>query len=187
VEKTIRDIVALRIAIARHGEMDRAKWWNTNSLLGKVGELALSRGFPKTHVMARSRVAFAVASARSDEVFDPPGSFTLWRLPVELEDRIEDAWSEWLENPDEWASFLNQLEHGSSKNVQATLAALEIVSPESVEKASRLRREDDLKSVPIRNVGGSAQQAVELLALAHSLSEPGKLALPFIRQEDFPA
>jgi len=187
VELNVKNIVALRMAIARHGEMDRTKWWNTKGLLGPLGELALSRGFPKTHVFARSRAAFAVASSRSDEVFNPPDSFTLWRLPVEIEDRVDDAWSKWLESPADWTSFLERLDRTTSMKVPAMLVELDIVSSTSVEKASRLRRDDDLKSVPIRSRGESVQQSVEILALAHSFSEAGKLAVPFIREEDFPA
>ncbi len=46
-----------------------------------------------------ARAAFAVASSRSEEVFNPPDSYTLWRLPVEIEDQLEDAWAGWLESP----------------------------------------------------------------------------------------
>ena len=104
----VRKITALRMTVARQGEMDRSKWWNTQGLLSRVGELALSRGFPRSHVFARSRAVFAVASSRSEEVFNPPESYTLWRLPVEIEDQLEDAWAGWLENPDEWQELLEQ-------------------------------------------------------------------------------
>lgn len=106
----VTNIAKLRIVIARFGEMDRQKWWNTKGMLGDLGELAISRGFPKTHVFACCRAAFAVAAARTEEVFDPPESFTLWRLPVEIEDRIEDAWATWLENPEPWKAFLENVE-----------------------------------------------------------------------------
>ena len=52
-------------------------------------------------MFARAQAAFAVASARSKEVFDPPDSYTLWRLPVEIEDQVKDAWTGWLEQADE--------------------------------------------------------------------------------------
>jgi hypothetical protein len=47
----------LRLTVARFGEMDSARWWNTQGILGKYGSLALSRGFPKTHCFAQARVA----------------------------------------------------------------------------------------------------------------------------------
>lgn len=179
-------IVKLRIVIARCGEMDRFKWWNTKGMLSSIGEMAISRGFPKTHVFARCRAVFAVAAARSDEVFNPPDSFTLWRLPVEIEDRIEDAWANWLENPDPWKAFLGEVDEASSKSTQAVLTGLGLVSPEVAEKASKLRRADDMRSVPIKVGMESISEAIVLLAAAHNSSEPGKLAVPFIREEEFP-
>ena len=174
------------MAVARQGEMDRSKWWNTKGLLSRVGELALSRGFPKSHVFARSRAAFAVASSRSDEVFNPPDSYTLWRLPVEIEDQLEDAWAGWLESPDEWKDLLERIDAAGGSDFASVLISLELVSEQSATRAKGLRRADDLKSVPIKLNGETVIQAIELLAAAHNCSEPGKLAVPFIRQEDFP-
>ena len=36
----------LRLVVARHGEMDAARWWNTQGMLGRRGALVLKRGFP---------------------------------------------------------------------------------------------------------------------------------------------
>ena len=181
-----KKVAALRMAVARQGEMDRSKWWNTKGLLSRVGELALSRGFPKSHVFARSRAAFAVASSRSEEVFNPPDSYTLWRLPVEIEDQLEDAWAGWLESPDEWKDLLERIDAAGGNDLASMLTSLELVSEQSANRAKGLRRADDLKSVPIKLNGEAVIQAIELLAAAHNCSEPGKLAVPFIRQEDFP-
>ena len=181
-----RKIVALRIVVARQGEMDRSKWWNTQGLLSSVGELAISRGFPKTHVFARARAAFAVAASRSEEVFNPPDSYTLWRLPVEIEDQIEDAWSGWLESPEEWQNLLRKINEAASSELKSILASLELLSDETTSLAKGLRRADDLKSVPLRIEGQTVIEAIELLAIAHASSEPGKLAVPFIREADFP-
>ncbi len=182
-----KKITTLRMTVARQGEMDRSKWWNTKGLLSRVGELAISRGFPKSHVFARARAAFAVASARSEEVFNPPESYTLWRLPVEIEDQIEDAWSGWLESPEEWKELLEKIDAAASNELAPVLADLELVSGNTVKRAKGLRRADDLKSVPLKLDGETPVEAIELLAIAHASSEPGKLAVPFIRQEDFPA
>jgi hypothetical protein len=166
--------------------MDRERWWNTKGLVSGVGELAISRGFPKTHVFARCRAAFTVAAARTQEVFDPPGSFTLWRLPVEVEDRIEDAWATWLESPEAWTAFLNDVDRSSGEKLLSILHHLGLVSEKSVNKVGKLRRGDDFRSVPLKLNGESVHEAIEVLAAAHSLSEVGKLAVPFIREEDFP-
>ena len=166
--------------------MDRSKWWNTKGILSRVGELAISRGFPKSHVFARARAAFAVASSRSEEVFNPPDSYTLWRLPVEIEDQLEDAWAGWLESPDEWKDLLERIDAVGSNDLVSVLATLELVSEQTVSRAKGLRRADDLKSVPLKMDSETVIEAIELLAVAHGSSEPGKLAVPFIREDDFP-
>ena len=165
-----KKIIALRMAVARQGEMDRSKWWNTKGLLSRVGELAVSRGFPKSHVFARCRAAFAVASSRSEEVFNPPDSYTLWRLPVEIEDQLEDAWAGWLESPDEWKDLLERIDSAGSNDLVSVLTSLELASEQSADRAKGLRRADDLKSVPIKLNGETVIQAIELLAAAHNCS-----------------
>ena len=79
----------LRPAVARHGEMDAAGWWNTKGILGRHGALALKRVFPSTQHFAQARISFAVARSRCREIFDPPGCMTLWHLPAEVEDQFD--------------------------------------------------------------------------------------------------
>src|SRR5260370_20425355 len=70
-------VLELRLLVARFGEMDVAKWWNTRGQLGPLGAAALRRGFPRTHRFAQARSVFAVAAAhRCGEVFEPPGCVT---------------------------------------------------------------------------------------------------------------
>src|ERR1019366_2541421 len=66
----------LRLVVARFGEMDLAKWWNTKGQLGKLGAASLRRGFPRTHYFAQASSVFAVAAHRCAEVFEPPNSVT---------------------------------------------------------------------------------------------------------------
>jgi len=63
-------LLELRLVVARFGEMDLAKWWNTKGQLGRLGALALRRGFPRTHRFAQARAVFTVAAFRCAEVFD---------------------------------------------------------------------------------------------------------------------
>ncbi|RUW82537.1 BrxE family protein, partial [Mesorhizobium sp. M8A.F.Ca.ET.023.01.1.1] len=65
-----------RLVIARFGEMDLARWWNTRGQLGKLGAATLRRGFPRTHRFAQARAVFAVAAQRCSEIFSPPGCVT---------------------------------------------------------------------------------------------------------------
>ena len=102
-------LLRLRLAVARFGEMDSLRWWNTRGLLGQIGEKALSRGFPKTHYFAQAKVVFTVAAERCREVFDLPHSVTLWNLPAEIEDRFESNWPVWIEHAADWSPFFAEL------------------------------------------------------------------------------
>ena len=90
-------LMKLRLVVARYGEMDLAGWWNTKSMLGKLGGMALKRGFPHTHLFAQARVVFAVARQRCKELFDPPQCMTLWQLPPAVEEQFEEAWHDFLD------------------------------------------------------------------------------------------
>jgi hypothetical protein len=93
-------LLRLRLVVARVGEMDLARWWNTQGLLGPRGKVVLARGFPHTHYFAQAHVVFAVARARCHELFDPFGCMTLWGLPAEIEDEFEERWQGWLDEGD---------------------------------------------------------------------------------------
>ena len=73
-------LLKVRTVVARIGEMDLARWWNSTGQLGPQGSSVLRRGFPRTHRFAQARSVFMVAAARCTQIFDPPGSVTLWRL-----------------------------------------------------------------------------------------------------------
>ncbi|HSN97576.1 MAG TPA: BrxE family protein, partial [Candidatus Nanopelagicales bacterium] len=93
--------------MARFGEMDIARWWNTKGQLGRSGALALRRGFPRTHHFAQARSVFAVAAHRCSELFDPPGCVTLWRLPESIEEELDARWEHWLDDAAAWAPFFH--------------------------------------------------------------------------------
>jgi hypothetical protein len=173
----------LRVVVARFGEMDRSKWWNTKGMLAGLGEMAISRGFPRTHLFARARAVFAVAAHRCDEVFDPPGAITLWKLPAEIEDQIDDAWAHWVEDPEPWKAFLQQVNEQMHEDLLETLQSLELVSSEVVEQVKKLRRADDLRSVPLPKSSELTATTIALLAAAFSRGEPGKLAVPYMQLE----
>jgi len=184
IKGDVRHLMKLRLVVARLGEMDQSRWWNTKGMLANVGALALSRGFSKSHVFARARAVFAVAASRSAEVFDPPDSMTLWCLPVDIEDQLDDAWATWLEDPDPWVLFLHSIEEKLNGNLLGALKDLDLITDNVIDRANRLRRADDLRSVPIKLNGETLSEAISLLASAHCCSEPGKLAVPFVRREE---
>jgi len=96
-------LLKLRLIVARYGEMDVARWWNTRGQLGPLGAKALQRGFPRTHYFAQARSVFAVAAHRCSEIFDRPGMATLWRLPEVLEEEFDARWEHWLDHAEEWS------------------------------------------------------------------------------------
>src|SRR5260370_39819355 len=103
-------LLKLRLVVARFGEMDIARWWNTNGQVGRLGASALRRGFPRTHRFAQARSVFAVAAERCAELFDPPGCVTLWRLPEAIEEEFDSRWETWLDAASEWEPFFVKLE-----------------------------------------------------------------------------
>lgn len=177
----VSTITKLRLVVARFGEMDRAKWWNTKGMLANLGELAVSRGFMKTHLFARARAVFAVAAHRCDEVFNVPDAYTLWKLPAEVEDQVEDAWSQWLENPDSWTKFLQTVNVQTGDDLLEILASLDLLPDQVAEQTKKLRRADDSRSVPLPKSTELDETSVALLAAAFSRGESEKLAVPFVQ------
>ena len=102
-------LLRLRLVVARHGEMDAARWWNSRGMLGRHGALVLARGFPRTHYFTQARVVFAIARSRCNELFRPPGCMTLWHLPAALEDQFDEHWQHWLDEADTWTPFFQEL------------------------------------------------------------------------------
>src|ERR1700680_1077072 len=103
-------LLKLRLVVARFGEMDLAQWWNTKGQLGPTGAIVLRRGFPRTFRFAAARSVFAVAAQRCQQVFNPPGCVTLWKLPAEVEDQFDARWEHWIDHRDEWEPFFGRVE-----------------------------------------------------------------------------
>jgi hypothetical protein len=55
-------LMRLRTVVARLGEMDLARWWNSNGQLGPQGASVLRRGLPRTHYFAQARSVCMVAA-----------------------------------------------------------------------------------------------------------------------------
>ena len=177
-------LLKLRLVVARVGEMDLAKWWNTKGQLGRLGAAALRRGFPRTHHFAQARSVFAVAAHRCAEVFEPPNCVTLWRLPETVEEEFDARWEHWLDNASEWTPFFQRLEALQATDLAATLRAFEVVGEADVDGLSRLRRSAEGRAVPLPRVFSGTDGDVALLALGFSRGEPGALAVPYARKAE---
>jgi hypothetical protein len=182
-------LLKFRLVVARFGEMDAARWWNTGdttrrtALLGRAGSLLMSRGFPRTHRFAQARLVFEVARARCAEVFDPPGCVTLWSLPAPIEDQFDARWARWLESRDSWTPFFAAIESPHHDLIEA-LRGLGLLTSEDVDGASKLRRSAEGRAVPIPGVHAVTDTLIAALATGFACSEPGKLAVPYARLKD---
>jgi hypothetical protein len=158
--------------------MDLARWWNTNGQLGPLGSTVVRRGFRRTHYFAQARSVFAVAAHRCREVYDLPGTVTLWNLPAEMEDEIELRWEEWLDDAATWAGFFQHLA-SCSANLETELLRAELVTGEDIERIRKLRRGAEQRAVPVPGEFSSSTADVTTLALAFARGEIGNLAVPY--------
>ncbi|MCY1033296.1 BrxE family protein [Corallococcus sp. BB11-1] len=177
-------LLKLRLLVARFGEMDLAKWWNSKGQLGRLGAAALRRGFPRTYRFAQARSVFAVAAHRCAEVFDPPGCVTLWRLPEATEEEFDARWEYWLDNAADWAAFFEKLESIQGNDLTAILRAFEVVSDRDVDAYARLRRSAEGRAVPLPGLFSGIDDDVALLALGFARGEPSAPAVPYARRAE---
>lgn len=174
-------LLKLRLAVARFGEMDLSKWWNTRGQLGRYGA-ALRRGFPRTHYFAQARSVFAVAAHRCEELFTPQGCATLWRLPEGIEDAFDAQWERWLDHAADWSAFFEQLQSLAATDFARTLRNLGLVGDRDLESYARLRRSAEGRAVPLPGVFSETDDDIALLALGFARGEPGALAVPYVRR-----
>jgi hypothetical protein len=121
-------LLKLRLVVARFGEMDLARWWNTRGQLGPLGTAALRRGFPRTHYFAQARSVFGVAAHRCREVFNPPESVTLWQLPNAVEEDFESHWERWLDHVADWTPFFQRLEGLQERDLKVALESFGLIT-----------------------------------------------------------
>lgn len=173
----------LRLVVARHGEMDGARWWNTQGVLGSRGVSVLVRGFPKTHTFAQARIVFEVARSRCHELFDPPGCMTLWSLPAAIEEQFQEHWQRWLAEPETWIPVFQALQGQSGAGLLEALAEFDLISQEQREAVGKLRRAAENRAVPIAGSYLPDDEILTLLAAGFSRGEPGNPAIPYARLE----
>ncbi len=168
----------LRLVVARVGEMDLARWWNTQGQLGKLGASVLQRGFPRTHQFAQARSVFAVAAHRCTEVYDPHAAVTLWQLPSDIEDEFEQHWETWLDDASSWSALFVALE-SCSADLAAELMRLELVDASHVNRLGKLRRTAEQRAVQLPGSFEPTDDHITMLALAFARGESANLAVPY--------
>jgi hypothetical protein len=164
-------LLKLRLIVARFGEMDLARWWNTRGQLGRLGTVAIRRGFPRTHYFAQARSVCAVAAHRCREIFDPPDSVTLWRLPEIIEEEFEAKWEHWLDRAIEWQPFFQSVETLQKNDLKTAFREFDLVTSEALDLSSRLRRSVEGRGVPLSEAFSGTDQDIALLALGFARGE----------------
>lgn len=174
-------LLKLRLVVGRFGEMDGAKWWNTQGVLGRNGAQLLSRGLPRTHRFAQARIVFTVARARCHELFDPPGCITLWSLPARLEDRFESQWHDWLDAREEWEEFFQRVESLPSTDLLENLRAFDLLTDEVESAVPTLKRSAEGKAVALSGTFTPDDSVLTFLAAGFSKGVLGKPAVPYAK------
>lgn len=175
-------LLKLRLVVARLGEMDHFRWWNTRGQLGRLGAAALRRGFPRTHFFAQARSIFAVAGHRCREIFDPPQSVTLWDLPEDIEEAFEARWEFWLDNASEWLGYFESIQDPKEKDIAVMLAEHGLVTQADIASSRRLRRAPGGRAVVLPGAFAGRPEDYAMLALGFAQSEPGELAVPYMER-----
>ncbi len=177
-------LLKLRVVVARHGEMDGAKWWNTQGMLGRLGVTVLSRSFPRTHWFAQARVVFAVAKSRCHEVFDPPGCITLWNLPADAEDAFDAEWPRWADEASAWAPFFQQVSTMVDSSLTEALMSLDLMTARDDAALQELHRSAEGRAVMVPGLHQPSDEVLTMLAAGFALGEVGAPAVPYARLEE---
>lgn len=167
--------------VGRIGEMDRAQWWNTQGQLGPLGAAALKRGLPRTHYFAQARSVFAVADQRCAEVFDPPGSVTLWRLPSYIEEAFEARWEHWLDAASDWSAFFGSVAALDGSDLAGALQAIDLIDANDLRAYASLKPSAEGRAAAIPTPFSGTDAEVTLLALGFALGRKGALCVPYAK------
>lgn len=172
-------LMRVRVVVARCGEMDANRWWNTEGQLGSYGARILKRGFPRTHYFAQARSVFSVAAHRCAEVFDPRDAATLWRLPDDVEDAFDARWEGWLDDAARWTPFFESVAARRNFDVVEALKEHSLVDDADVAAASKLKVSEGGKGVVVSGPFDLERKPVVLLALGFGRGAKGDLLVPY--------
>ncbi len=176
-------LLKLRLTVARVGEMDIAKWWNTNGMLADRGELVLKRGFPRTHHFAQARVVFEVARSRCNELFNPPACMTLWSLPADVEDEFEEHWQIWLDRGEQWVPVFQSIAALKGADLLEAFRQFGLISQTQLDAVAKLRRASENRAVPLSGTHHPNDDVLTMLAAGFSRGDVGNPAIPYARLE----
>lgn len=172
-------LLKLRIIVARFGEMDRAKWWNSKGQLGRLGSTTLRRGFPRTHFFAQARTVFALAGHRCSEVLGASNNVTLWRLPDPIEESFDDKWESWVDSAHDWQKFFEEVACLQEQNLGEALKKFDLVTSEDLKTALAKHRSAKDRNILLDDKFLGTDADIKLLALSFSHGSEGDLVVPY--------
>jgi hypothetical protein len=174
-------LLKLRVAVARCGEMDLARWWNATKQLAPAGASVLKRGFPRTHHFAQARSVIAIASHRCDQLLLQSDAVTLWRLPETVEDRFEAHWDACLDSYADWHTFFNTVAAIREADVIAAMTGLDLVTTDEVKAFRALRAAPEGRGLSVGKSFVDQRRHIALLALGFAAGKAGEPIVPFMR------
>jgi hypothetical protein len=141
-QTNLANLARLRLLVGYLGEKKQCDWWNTG-FLDTTGQRFLHGLFPRTSIVAGLRSTGEAARTVHDARIGKLGAYHLFRLPVEIEDRLESYFT--VETLSEWMADL-----GSKETAMAALNALSQNSldapegPVQVGSAEKILRKDSI-------------------------------------------
>ena len=93
----------------------------------------------------------SVARSRCEELFNAPGSVTLWHLPAEIEDQFDEHWQAWIGAPQKWNPFFDDLTATQDTDLLSALRERELISDGHVARVQTLRRAAEGARFPSRD------------------------------------
>lgn len=85
----ILNILQLRLLVGFLGEKRQFNWWDCGFFLETNGRRFLETTFPRTSLVAALRSTSEAARVLHDSRIGRVGFFHLFRLPIDMEDRVE--------------------------------------------------------------------------------------------------
>jgi hypothetical protein len=154
-------LLRVRVVVARCGEMDAQKWWNTDGQLGPYGARVLKRGLPRTYHFAQARSTSTVAAHRCAEVFAPTDAVTFWRLPDDVEEEFDALWERWLDAAESWAKFFDSVAALKDFDVANVLKGFSLVDEAEVDASARLKVADGAREVLVPGVFEPGRKSID--------------------------
>jgi hypothetical protein len=121
---------------------------------------------------------------RYTQIFDPPGSVTLWRLTDPIEERLETVWEGWVDDAKSWRPFFERVATIRATDLSACLTDLDLVTADEVAATRSLKKSSDGRFMQMPDLFDGSRKSVAMLALAFGNGSPGNLMVPYARRAD---